>query len=98
MQKTQGRQAAESVRLLAVEIGARQAARKLGLKERTVLTWARRYDWKLPRRKGGRPGLCAPVRNQRNQDEGSLHPVCNSLRPACGALPDVRLNANKESG
>jgi hypothetical protein len=26
-----------------------------------------------------------------------LHPVCNSLRPACGALPDVRLNANKES-
>jgi transposase len=87
MQKTQGRQAAESVRLLAVEIGARQAARKLGLKEKTVLTWARRYDWKLPRRKGGRPGLCAPVRNQ---DEGSLHKVCN-------AFSDVRISATQES-
>jgi transposase len=43
----------EAVRVLAIELGAREAARRLGLKESTVLSWARRYDWKLPKRKGG---------------------------------------------
>jgi transposase len=43
----------EAVRVLAIELGAREAARRLGIKESTVLSWARRYDWKLPKRKGG---------------------------------------------
>jgi hypothetical protein len=40
----------EQVRVLAIEIGARNAARKLGLNEDTVCSWSLRYDWKLPKR------------------------------------------------
>jgi LmbE family N-acetylglucosaminyl deacetylase len=43
----------EAVRVLAIELGAREAARKLGLKENTVLSWARRDNWNLPKRTGG---------------------------------------------
>jgi len=43
----------EAVRVLAIEIGAREAARRVGIKESTVLSWASRYNWKLPKRKGG---------------------------------------------
>ena len=43
----------EAVRVLAIELGAREAARRLGIKESTVLSWARRNKWKLPKRKGG---------------------------------------------
>jgi hypothetical protein len=43
----------EGVRMLAIELGAREAARRLGIKENTVLSWARRGKWKLPKRKGG---------------------------------------------
>jgi Putative ATPase subunit of terminase (gpP-like) len=43
----------EAIRVLAIELGAREAARRLGIKESTVLSWARRYNWKLPKRKGG---------------------------------------------
>ena len=43
----------EAVRMLAIELGAREAARRVGVKESTVLSWARRYHWKLPKRKGG---------------------------------------------
>lgn len=39
--------------MLAIELGAREAARRVGIKESTVLSWARRYNWKLPKRKGG---------------------------------------------
>src|SRR5437899_6951081 len=46
----------EAVRVLAIELGAREAARRLGIKESTVLSWARRYDWNLPKRKGGGNG------------------------------------------
>jgi hypothetical protein len=45
----------EAVRLLAIELGAREAARRLGLNEDTVCSWARRYNWQLPQRKSGRP-------------------------------------------
>jgi transposase-like protein len=41
----------EAVRVLAIELGAREAARRVGVKESTVLSWARRYDWKLPKQK-----------------------------------------------
>jgi hypothetical protein len=55
MNKTQTKPAVdrEAVRVLAIELGAREAARRLGIKESTVLSWARRYNWKLPKRKGG---------------------------------------------
>lgn len=45
----------EAVRVLAIELGAREAARRLGLNEDTVCSWARRYKWNLPQRKNGRP-------------------------------------------
>ena len=48
----------EAVRVLAIELGAREAARRLKLNPNTVLSWARRYDWKLPdRRDIGRPAI-----------------------------------------
>jgi len=43
----------EAVRMLAIELGAREAARRLGLKESTVLSRAMRDKWNLPKRKGG---------------------------------------------
>jgi hypothetical protein len=42
----------EAVRVLALAIGAREAARKLKLNENTVLSWAHKNDWKLPKRHG----------------------------------------------
>ena len=51
----------ESVRVLALAIGARAAARRLGINEKTVLSWSHRGKWKLPRRKGGRPALRSNV-------------------------------------
>jgi hypothetical protein len=47
----------EAVRMLAVSIGAREAARRLGMNESTLLSWSHRLKWKLPRRKVGRPPL-----------------------------------------
>jgi hypothetical protein len=47
----------EAVRMLAVSIGAREAARRLGINESTLLSWSHRLKWKLPRRKVGRPPL-----------------------------------------
>jgi transposase len=46
----------EAVRVLAIELGAREAARRLGLNRNTVISWARRYNWNLPKR-AGRPGI-----------------------------------------
>jgi hypothetical protein len=47
----------EAVRMLAFSIGAREAARRLGIKESTLLSWSHRGKWNLPRRKVGRPPL-----------------------------------------
>ena len=48
----------EAVRVLAIELGAREAARRLNLNPNTVLSWARRYNLKLPdRRDIGRPAI-----------------------------------------
>ena len=41
----------EAVRMLVIEFGPREAARKLGLNENTVLGWAHRYEWNSPRLK-----------------------------------------------
>jgi hypothetical protein len=43
----------EAVRVLAIELGAREAARRFDLKESTVLSRAKRNKWNLPKRKGG---------------------------------------------
>jgi len=43
----------EAVRVLAIELGAREAARRLGIKESTVLSRAKRDKWNLPKRRGG---------------------------------------------
>jgi len=43
------------VRVLALAIGAREAARKLKLNENTVCGWASTGHWNLPSRKNGRP-------------------------------------------
>lgn len=47
----------EAVHILAYSIGAREAARRLGIKESTLLSWSHRLKWNLPRRKVGRPPL-----------------------------------------
>ena len=47
----------EAVHILALSIGAREAARRLGMKESTLLSWSHRLKWKLPRHKVGRPPL-----------------------------------------
>jgi hypothetical protein len=47
----------EAVRILALSIGAREAARRLGIKESTLLSWSHRLKWRLPRHKVGRPPL-----------------------------------------
>src|SRR6266480_6495510 len=51
----------ESVRILAIELGVPEAARRLGLNRNTVHSWARRYNWDLPKR-AGRPGI-VPARD-----------------------------------
>jgi hypothetical protein len=51
----------EAVRILAISIGAREAARRLGIKESTLSSWSHRVKWKLPRHKVGRPPLDVKV-------------------------------------
>jgi hypothetical protein len=43
----------EAIRVLAIELGAREAARRTGVNENTILSWSRRYKWDLPKRTGG---------------------------------------------
>ena len=38
----------EQVRVLALQIGVRPAARQLGLNEDTVCSWSKRYNWDTP--------------------------------------------------
>jgi hypothetical protein len=57
----------EGVRLLAIELGASAAARKLGLSPNTVRSWAKRYNWSLPAR-AGRPAIVPATDLQRPGD------------------------------
>jgi hypothetical protein len=58
----------EGIRLLAMEIGASAAARKLGLNYNTVRSWAKRYNWgDLPER-AGRPAIVPATDLQRPGD------------------------------
>lgn len=49
----------EQVRILALDIGVRPAARKLGLNEDTVCSWAKRYQWNVPTIAKSGPGTIA---------------------------------------
>jgi transposase-like protein len=55
--QTKGPVSREAIHMLALSIGAREAARRLGINESTLLSWSHRLKWKLPRRKVGRPPL-----------------------------------------
>jgi hypothetical protein len=46
----------EAFKMLSMEVGLNEAARKLGIPIPTAKSWARRGKWKLPKRTGGRPG------------------------------------------
>ena len=46
----------EAIRVLAIELGAREAARRTGVNENTILSWAHRCRWNLPKR-AGRPAI-----------------------------------------
>jgi hypothetical protein len=45
----------EAFKMLATEIGLNAACRKLDVPIPTGKSWARRGDWQLPKRPGGRP-------------------------------------------
>jgi hypothetical protein len=55
----------EAVRMLAMELGAREAARRLGLNEDTICSWSHREKWNLPKRYG------APASVQASQLQAS---------------------------
>jgi hypothetical protein len=61
----------EAFKMLAVEIGLNEAARRLGVPIPTAKSWAQRGKWNLPRRKGGGRPKAYPVSSQ--------HPVANTL-------------------
>jgi hypothetical protein len=64
----------EAFKMLSMEIGLNAACRKLGVPIPTGKSWARRGKWKLPKRKGGRPGRTLPSSNA-----SSLHPIADAL-------------------
>ncbi len=52
----------EAIRILAMEIGLRPAARKLGLNEDTVCSWADREGWNIANiAKNGRPSVASTL-------------------------------------
>jgi hypothetical protein len=61
----------EAFRMLALEIGLNAACRKLDVPIPTGKSWARRGEWKLPRRPGGRPA--------RTLSASSLNPIADAL-------------------
>jgi hypothetical protein len=62
----------EAVRVLAIELGAREAARRLGLKEATVCAWSSRYKWKLPTRNQHAVIVAAGVDPYKSIKDGSV--------------------------
>jgi uncharacterized protein YjcR len=68
----------EAIRVLAIELGAREAARRTGVNENTILSWSRRYKWNLPKRTGGpkaielqsKPGDVLIAEHQRLENAG----------------------------
>jgi hypothetical protein len=65
----------EAFRMLAHEIGLNAACRKLGIPISTGKSWARRGNWELLKRKGGRPGRALPA-----SGATGLHPIAEALK------------------
>jgi hypothetical protein len=61
----------EAFKMLAIEIGLNEAARRLGIPIPTAKSWARRGKWNLPRRKGGGRPKAYPA--------SSPHPIADAL-------------------
>ena len=64
----------EAFKMLALEIGLNAACRKLEVPIPTGKSWARRGDWKLPKRTGGRPGRALTA-----SSASTLHPIADAL-------------------
>jgi hypothetical protein len=74
----------EAFKMLAMEIGLNEACRRLGVPIPTGKSWARRGGWKLPRRKGGRPGRALSA-----SSSSSLHPIADALDATYAELEDA---------
>jgi hypothetical protein len=75
----------EAFKMLAIEIGLNEAARRLGIPIPTAKSWARRGKWNLPRRKGGGRPKAYPVSSQ--------HPVADALDASREELLDTASTA-----
>jgi hypothetical protein len=64
----------EAFKMLAIEIGLNEAARRLGIPVPTAKSWARRGKWNLPRRKGGGVSRSLPA-----SIASSPHPIADAL-------------------
>lgn len=74
----------EQVRMLVLSVGVREAARKMGLNEKTVLHWSHTGDWL----KDCRPTPAIPAKLP---PPASMTPSVNSVKPA-DALEDTLLS------
>src|SRR6266481_8876014 len=74
----------EAFKMLAIEIGLNEAARRLGVPI-PAKSWAKRGKWNLPRPKGGGRPKAYPV--------SSPHPVADALDASREELPDAASTA-----
>ena len=61
----------EAVKVLVMELGCREAARRMGLNENTVMAWSRRFGWleTRPANVPLPPSVIQPARNARTASE-----------------------------
>jgi hypothetical protein len=74
----------EAFKMLAMEIGLNEACRRLRVPIPTAKSWKKRYGWKLPRRKTGRPERALPA-----SGSSSLHPIADALDATHAELEDA---------
>jgi hypothetical protein len=78
----------EAFKMLAMEIGLNEAARKLEIPIPTAKSWARRGKWNLPRRKGG-----GVSRSLSASIASSPHPIADALGATHKNLEDATKTA-----
>src|SRR5215469_17865745 len=74
----------EAFKMLAMEIGLNEAARRLGIPIPTAKSWARRGKWNLPKRKGGGISRSLPA-----SIASSVHPIADALDATHKELEDA---------
>jgi hypothetical protein len=74
----------EAFKMLASEIGLNEACRRLQVPIPTAKSWKKRYGWKLPGRKTGRPERALPA-----SGSSSLHPIADALDASHKELEDA---------